>query len=295
MSQHPDESGIVPDDSPLVRPYVAPSGRPPAPAGPQAGTVSFPGPAEQARETTPGPGPGPDPLSPTAPPPAGFGPAAPGPFGTTAVLPAVPPEPGSEPGSARRRVRGSGGRFPMAVLALIALAGAGGLVFLLRGPDPEPVRALPLPGLSAPALPDRGPDAGTTPGPGAPSGAPVRSASAAASVSAPASASVSSSPSTSQSQSQSQGPSPGPKPTSAPSASPTRPPSEASGTLSPGDRGAEVRTLQQRLYGQGFMYVSVTGVYDEQTERGVAQLQRDRDIKGDPKGVYGPATRAAFG
>ncbi|MET8755833.1 peptidoglycan-binding domain-containing protein, partial [Streptomyces sp. NPDC004667] len=47
--------------------------------------------------------------------------------------------------------------------------------------------------------------------------------------------------------------------------------------------------------GQGFTYVSQTGVYDEQTRRGVAQLQRDRDIKGDPRGIYGPATRAAFG
>ncbi|MFB0633190.1 peptidoglycan-binding protein [Streptomyces sp. AB3(2024)] len=53
--------------------------------------------------------------------------------------------------------------------------------------------------------------------------------------------------------------------------------------------------LQERLYGQGFTYVSQTGVYDEQTRRGVAQLQRDRDIKGDPRGIYGPATRAAFG
>lgn len=55
-----------------------------------------------------------------------------------------------------------------------------------------------------------------------------------------------------------------------------------------------MRALQERLYGQGFTYVSPTGVYDDQTRRGVAQLQRDRDIKGDPKGVYGPATRAAF-
>ena len=62
-----------------------------------------------------------------------------------------------------------------------------------------------------------------------------------------------------------------------------------------GDSGPEVRALQERLHGQGFTYVSVTGEYDSQTKRGVAQLQRDRDIKGDQPGVYGPATRAAFG
>ncbi|MFD8984403.1 peptidoglycan-binding protein [Streptomyces sp. NPDC059564] len=73
-----------------------------------------------------------------------------------------------------------------------------------------------------------------------------------------------------------------------------KPSAGPSGTLRPGDRGPEVRALQERLYGQGFTYVSPTGVYDNQTRRGVAQLQRDRDIKGDPNGVYGPATRAAF-
>ncbi|WP_326586471.1 peptidoglycan-binding domain-containing protein [Streptomyces sp. NBC_01294] len=61
-----------------------------------------------------------------------------------------------------------------------------------------------------------------------------------------------------------------------------------------GDSGPEVRSLQEMLYGQGFTYVSVTGVYDAQTKRGVSQLQRDRSIKGDPPGVYGPATRAAM-
>ncbi|MFE3939164.1 peptidoglycan-binding protein, partial [Streptomyces goshikiensis] len=67
------------------------------------------------------------------------------------------------------------------------------------------------------------------------------------------------------------------------------------GTLRPGDRGSEVRALQERLHGQGFTYVVVNGVYDGRTRRGVAQLQSDRGISGDPQGVYGPATRAAFG
>ncbi|MEU3061468.1 peptidoglycan-binding domain-containing protein [Streptomyces subrutilus] len=65
--------------------------------------------------------------------------------------------------------------------------------------------------------------------------------------------------------------------------------------MRPGDGGAEVRALQERLHGQGFTYVSVTGVYDDRTRRGMAQFQSDRGVTGDPGGVYGPATRAAFG
>ncbi|MFZ3491981.1 peptidoglycan-binding domain-containing protein [Streptomyces sp. 5.8] len=72
-------------------------------------------------------------------------------------------------------------------------------------------------------------------------------------------------------------------------------PTPSDDTLRPGDRGAEVRTLQQRLYGQGFTYVEVSGEYDDRTRRGVVQLQSDRGLTGDPSGVYGPHTRAAFG
>ncbi|MFZ3475828.1 peptidoglycan-binding domain-containing protein [Streptomyces sp. 4.24] len=49
-----------------------------------------------------------------------------------------------------------------------------------------------------------------------------------------------------------------------------------------------MRVLQQRLYGQGFTFVQVNGVYDEQTRLGVAKLQSDPPI-------YGPHTRATFG
>ncbi|MFC5722266.1 peptidoglycan-binding protein [Streptomyces gamaensis] len=78
------------------------------------------------------------------------------------------------------------------------------------------------------------------------------------------------------------------------SSSRTSPP-PGDGTLRPGDRGAQVSALQRRLFGQGFTYVEVTGVYDDRTRRGVAQLQSDRDLRGDPSGIYGPHTRAAFG
>lgn len=68
----------------------------------------------------------------------------------------------------------------------------------------------------------------------------------------------------------------------------------ADGTLRPGDSGPAVVRLQQLLFGQGFTYVQVTGVYDEATTRGVTQLQQDRDLTGDPPGVYGPVTRASL-
>ncbi|MFD5934682.1 peptidoglycan-binding protein [Streptomyces sp. NPDC060333] len=174
-----------------------------------------------------------------------------------------------------------------AALALLGLAVAGGLVYLTAGPEPESPRVAPPSGLSVPGLPARGPDAGPDVDGAEPSARPgVPSSSASVSSAAGRGAEG---PSTS--------PGGGSTPTATPS--PSRPPAvapgdDASATLRPGDRGPEVRALQERLRGQGFTYVSRTGVYDEQTRRGVVQLQSDRSITGDPRGVYGPATRAAF-
>lgn len=176
----------------------------------------------------------------------------------------------------------------MAALALLASAAAGGLLFLLRGPAPEPAPGAAHPGLALPALPVGSPGAGESAEPGedatgTESPAPSGSARGTASAGSPsAAARPSGTPTT--------GPS-----GRGPSAPGEKPPGQPSGTLRPGDRGPEVSDLQERLFGQGFTYVSQTGVYDEETRRGVAQLQRDRDIKGDPRGIYGPATRAAFG
>ncbi|MFB7182509.1 peptidoglycan-binding protein [Streptomyces sp. NPDC056257] len=250
MSQDPDESGLVPDDHLLVRPYVGPSGHLPrsaaSPAWPQTGPLAFPGPAR-------GPQPG--------------GPAAvPAPAATPAGV-----------RDARDGASGSRSRLPLAVGTLLALAVAGALVLLLDGPEPEPPRAGRPPELSVPVLPARSPDAGVSGKPG-----PAVSARAAAS---PASATAKPSESAKASE--------GPEPTPSPSASAARP-SSAPVTLRMGDKGPEVRALQEMLYGQGFTYVSVTGVFDSQTKRGVSQLQRDRSIKGDPPGVYGPATQAAM-
>jgi hypothetical protein len=90
-------------------------------------------------------------------------------------------------------------------------------------------------------------------------------------------------------------PSAAPPTTAAPSASaPPSPSGSGPRTLRAGDTGADVRRLQQLLFAQGFTYVSVTGVYDDATVRGVTQLQQDRGLACDPRGVYGPCTRASL-
>ncbi|MFE4258660.1 peptidoglycan-binding protein [Streptomyces sp. NPDC056883] len=247
------------DDRLLVRPYVAPS-------GPLHGSSAPAWPEESGRI-----------LVPTR-------------FGASAEEPAPSRAPGSDPAPEERRPTPSavssadrrGIRLPFVGLALLALGAAGALAYLLRGPDREPPRTVVPPNLSVPVLPARSPgageetaQAGESPSPPA-TGAPSATA-------PPATGRPSSGPSPSTTRD--------PKP---PGPTGTRP-TPGDGTLGPGDRGAEVRALQERLHAQGFTYVSLTGVYDEQTRRGVTQLQQNRSIKGDPLGVYGPATRAAFG
>ncbi|MFD8147921.1 peptidoglycan-binding protein [Streptomyces sp. NPDC059708] len=262
MSPHPDESGPEPDDRLFVRPYVTvPEGHGPAyPAWP-----TLPEPVEA-------------PTEPLPPVPAGSSPAVPAEPPRSVPAGPLPPGPPARPVAPTTRRREPGrrrGRLPLAVLTLTALAGTGALVFLTGGPEPQappPAR----PDVALPVLP-----AGS-PGAGEPS---VRSQAAPAKPSATTKAPTASPTSA--------------KPSPSPSADvpdkPAEQPPADSGTLRPGDKGPEVRALQERLYGQGFTYVRVTGTYDGQTKRGVSQLQRDRDIKGDPNGVYGPATRAAFG
>ncbi|MFF8266939.1 peptidoglycan-binding protein [Streptomyces sp. NPDC016562] len=244
MSQDPDESGIVPDDRLLVRPYFAHPGPPSVaaePEWPQSGPSAFPGPAPAWRAA---PAPSPAPARASA------------------------RDDVDAAGGRVGRGRRGGSRLPLTVLTLLGLAAVGALVPLLSDPEPEPDRPERATGLSVPALPARSPGAGEEPTPRKS----VRSATPSASPTA------SGTPTT-----------PSPKPST-----PAARPSAAFTTLRMGDRGPEVRALQEMLYGQGFTYVSVTGVYDSQTKRGVSQLQRDRSIKGDPPGVYGPATQAAL-
>lgn len=133
MSHHPDESGSVPEDRRLIRPYVAPSERPyraTTPAWPHTGPVpvSFRAP-DARREDEPG-------------------------RSAEAA--------GAAGARAGRRDRGS--PLPLVVL-LLALGAAGGLVFLLSGPDPRPERAVVPPELSVPALPAGSGGAGDEPSP----------------------------------------------------------------------------------------------------------------------------------
>ncbi|MFD9305090.1 peptidoglycan-binding protein [Streptomyces sp. NPDC060048] len=226
-----------------------------APTGPPSGSAFPAWPEEDARV-----------LVPTRFEPPGAAPEPP-----SAPLPAPASVSRARPVADRR-----GSRLPLAGLALLALGAAGVLAVLLPGTEEEAPRAVAPPGLSVPMLPLRSPGAGEEPSPAQESVRPAETR--APSPTAP--------------------PVPGPQASASrdakPSATPaTQPPGEAA-TLRPGDRGAEVRALQERLFGQGFTYVSVTGVYDGHTRRGVTQLQQDRSIKGDPQGVYGPATRAVF-
>ncbi|MFI1367121.1 peptidoglycan-binding domain-containing protein [Streptomyces griseochromogenes] len=71
-------------------------------------------------------------------------------------------------------------------------------------------------------------------------------------------------------------------------------PSRCTHSLGRGDVGSDVKRLQRFLFGQGFTYVPVSGVFDDATFRGVAQYQRNRGITGDPPGVFGPATRTSW-
>ncbi|MEV0411553.1 peptidoglycan-binding domain-containing protein [Streptomyces sp. NPDC050448] len=245
MSHHPDESGSVPEDRLLVRPYAAPTGRPArstTPAWPHTGPVSASFHAPEGQREDPE---------------------------------RAPDAAAAESTDARAARRDPGSRLLPAVLALLALGAAGGLVLLLSGPDPRSERAVAPPELSVPVLQARSPGTDAEP---SPKGSVRASAPSAA-------ASASAGPSASQTAKVAPGP----------SASAGQSPTGRSATLRMGDRGPEVSALQERLYGQGFTYVTVTGAYDSQTKRAVAQLQRDRDIKGDQPGVYGPATQAAFG
>lgn len=63
--------------------------------------------------------------------------------------------------------------------------------------------------------------------------------------------------------------------------------------LQPGDRGSEVRELQQELRERGYNPGPVDSVYGTQTARAVRQFQRDKDLRID--GVAGTETLTALG
>ncbi|MFI0901178.1 peptidoglycan-binding protein [Streptomyces sp. NPDC020983] len=91
-------------------------------------------------------------------------------------------------------------------------------------------------------------------------------------------------------------------PPTATATAPTTPPQSTPPTTAPSDgdtlqlgaSGPEVRDLQRRLT-QVWVYAGpVNGTYDQATQRAVATFQIWYGVRGDPAGVYGPATRAAL-
>ncbi|MCQ6551952.1 peptidoglycan-binding protein [Streptomyces sp. C10-9-1] len=94
------------------------------------------------------------------------------------------------------------------------------------------------------------------------------------------------------------------RPTSAPPPAPPRPsrspatgrPSApaAAADLCCGARGMEVVDLQIRLQRLGLYKGEADGAYNRRLTRAVASYQRSRGVRADPRGVYGPETRAAL-
>ncbi|MER7834410.1 peptidoglycan-binding protein [Streptomyces sp. NPDC096040] len=136
----------------------------------------------------------------------------------------------------------------------------------------SPSAAAPVASAGAPrsAVPSASADASASPTP-----SPSRTASASPSVTASRSATPNRSASTTG--------------TAAASARPTSAP-----VLRPGDSGAEVTELQQRLAQLRLYSGRADGDYDRRTEDAVRTYQLARGILTDESGVYGTATRAAL-
>ena len=199
-----------------------------------------------------------------------------------------PVSPGRRAGAEARPERRARRAAPVALGVLTLLVGTGLAVLLIPGegaPQAQPTVGGPGP-TTTDALPPGG-DA-TTAGPAGPSqSAGTRTAaSAGAGTSAPA---VRGAPAASADGAASAFPAATGRGGTGESAT-----AGAPAVLRRGDSGPEVVRLQQLLHGQGFTYVSTTGLYDAATVRGVRQLQRDRGLTGDPAGVYGSVTRSAL-
>ncbi|MER5928835.1 peptidoglycan-binding domain-containing protein [Streptomyces sp. NPDC002054] len=223
------------------------------------------------------------PAGPGHPAPAGsWPPPVPEPAPLRPPVPPVSPYAAAR-GSRRREPARRRSRTPLLFLGLTAVAVTAGLLLLLPSQEPGRPKAVEPPPLSGvPGLPGGG---GADADPTAPTSAGTGTSGPAAT--RPATSPPSTPPTPSKSPSATGGA------TAQPTPSPGRP-DRSGATLRTGATGPEVETLQQALFGQGFTYVSVTGVYDDDTKRGVKQFQRDRSLRGDPAGVFGPATRAAL-
>ena len=70
-------------------------------------------------------------------------------------------------------------------------------------------------------------------------------------------------------------------------------PSAAHGAVAWGDRGSDVKAVQQRLRQYGYMTAPADGIYGQATYDAVVWFQRKNGLTAD--GVVGPATAAALG
>lgn len=273
------------DFDPLrIRPYV---------------TLPEPGAPEEA---APGPGPGPLPA-PVLPPEAVapprsadvglFAPGAPAGGALTSPQggrsrPAPPYDDEAEP---RRR---RGGLYA-GVGAAVAVVAVAVLAAVLLTPD-KPQREQALPDVPTRAVTDPSGSATRSAPTASPSlsASPSPSSSPSASTSASREASPSSSPSSSPSRTTSRKP----RSTTPPSRSTARATGsadpKADGALRRGDRGPEVRELQQRLQ-QLYLYMGEAhGTYNTQVADAVARYQFARGTEDDGEGVYGERTRAVL-
>jgi peptidoglycan hydrolase-like protein with peptidoglycan-binding domain len=69
-------------------------------------------------------------------------------------------------------------------------------------------------------------------------------------------------------------------------------PALPTGTLKPGDSGAQVRALQRALKALGYSVGTVDGQYGSSTKTAVASFQHDAGLTAD--GVFGPKTLNAL-
>ena len=83
-----------------------------------------------------------------------------------------------------------------------------------------------------------------------------------------------------------------PSPTTPKPTATTPPPLTDTSTMKPGDRGAAVQRMQQRLSDLGYWLGTPDGDYGYNTTQAVMALQKTAGLGRD--GIYGPATRAAL-
>ncbi|MGW7076034.1 peptidoglycan-binding domain-containing protein [Streptomyces sp. NPDC054866] len=271
------DAAAAEDFDPLrIRPYV---------------TLPEPGPAEAGEEALE-PGPAPVPVLPpeaVGPPrSADVGLFAPGGPDSALSPPSPPPPPYDDEPEPRRGRTGlyAGASAAVAVVAVAVLAA------VLLSPDkPQREQAMPdVPTRAATAAPS---GSATEPPPSTAS--PSLSAPPSTSSSAPAS------PEASPSASPSRSASPKPRSTPPPSRSTARATGSvesatprAEGVLRRGDKGPEVKELQQRLQ-QLYLYMGEAhGTYTTPVADAVTRFQYARGTQGDGEGVYGERTRVAL-